>query len=638
MAETPEALIVRLEASQAKFEKQLDAMNKKADDTAAKVERTFLAMNERVGKGLDFGRDAFRGLLSTAAPAALAVFGVEGAFDAAKSALERFARIAEQSEQAGLNPEFFQAVGQRAAQSGSSFDAAAQALVSFNRAAGLAESGQGRMLTQLTRLDPELAKQIQLAGTQEQRVRLVADALDRTTDSSKKAAIAAAAFGPAGAQLVATFEGGSKALDAFEAKARNIGLIIDGNLVENSKELNTQFQVASQTIGNEFGKALVELAPLLIQTAKSIAAVGQAINFVIQSMTPLEQKSMGALKTQLSDIDDALAAAKKTIVPITADPNSDLPFGGALDKLIGDAKIAHGQGFMGGNVPQLEKERAAVQAQIDALQKQMDADNKPAASGSGGFTGTVSDADAARKKIDEVTKSLHLQLAALTETDRQKAIDTALSRANVDANSAAGEKIKALAGEVYDGQKAFESITTAENFFADGLATAFDSLLPKIKSGNDALDNFLNSLIEAAAQAALLGQGPLAGILGTAPAKSGTTGGILGSVLGALIHGFADGTPSAPGGLARINERGGEIVNLPSGAQVIPHDISQQLAGSRQSATHVTVGVSVDDQGNLQAYVRNVARGEAAAAGRAAVATSRKSLPAWQRDYQQNGA
>jgi hypothetical protein len=41
---------------------------------------------------------------------------------------------------------------------------------------------------------------------------------------------------------------------------------------------------------------------------------------------------------------------------------------------------------------------------------------------------------------------------------------------------------------------------------------------------------------------------------------------------------FASGTNSAPGGLAMINEQGGEIVNLPSGAQVIPHDVSMAMA------------------------------------------------------------
>lgn len=50
------------------------------------------------------------------------------------------------------------------------------------------------------------------------------------------------------------------------------------------------------------------------------------------------------------------------------------------------------------------------------------------------------------------------------------------------------------------------------------------------------------------------------------------------------VPGFADGTNYAPGGLARVNERGGEIINLPRGSQVIPADKSaQMIAGSSKT-------------------------------------------------------
>src|SRR5690606_31395419 len=54
---------------------------------------------------------------------------------------------------------------------------------------------------------------------------------------------------------------------------------------------------------------------------------------------------------------------------------------------------------------------------------------------------------------------------------------------------------------------------TAE-FFADAAYDAFSDLIPQIETGNKALDKFLNTLIEAVAQSALLGKGPLAGIGG----------------------------------------------------------------------------------------------------------------------------
>lgn len=56
----------------------------------------------------------------------------------------------------------------------------------------------------------------------------------------------------------------------------------------------------------------------------------------------------------------------------------------------------------------------------------------------------------------------------------------------------------------------------------------------------------------------------------------------------------ATGTPYFKGGLTHINEGGrGEIVNLPNGTQIIPHDIS------KRQTSQPTVNVSVNVQGNV---------------------------------------
>ncbi len=57
--------------------------------------------------------------------------------------------------------------------------------------------------------------------------------------------------------------------------------------------------------------------------------------------------------------------------------------------------------------------------------------------------------------------------------------------------------------------------------------------------------------------------------------------------------GNAMGTSYWRGGLTRVNERGGEIMNLPSGTQIIPHDVSVKATGGRS----VTVNVNI--QGNV---------------------------------------
>lgn len=53
----------------------------------------------------------------------------------------------------------------------------------------------------------------------------------------------------------------------------------------------------------------------------------------------------------------------------------------------------------------------------------------------------------------------------------------------------------------------------------------------------------------------------------------------------------ATGTNYFRGGLTHINEVGGEIMNLPNGTQIIPHDLSSKMVGN--SGNNVTVNVNV---------------------------------------------
>ncbi len=58
--------------------------------------------------------------------------------------------------------------------------------------------------------------------------------------------------------------------------------------------------------------------------------------------------------------------------------------------------------------------------------------------------------------------------------------------------------------------------------------------------------------------------------------------------------GHATGTPYFGGGLTRVNEFGGEIINLPTGAQIIPSDKSEKMVEQKQP-----INVSVVVHGNI---------------------------------------
>ena len=137
---------------------------------------------------------------------------------------------------------------------------------------------------------------------------------------------------------------------------------------------------------------------------------------------------------------------------------------------------------------------------------------------------------------------------------------------------------------------------------------------------------------------------------------SGTSGGggLFSSILGGLFGGgqmgiakaggvglYAAGTPAARPGVAWVGEKGPELVRFKGGEEVIPNhklmsanqNSSAAPVVSAPQAVSVSVGVTVDKDGNLQAYVKNVAQQEGTSAAAQVVRQNNEA----QRNYNQNG-
>lgn len=129
------------------------------------------------------------------------------------------------------------------------------------------------------------------------------------------------------------------------------------------------------------------------------------------------------------------------------------------------------------------------------------------------------------------------------------------------------DTVKAKAGEVWN------SIKTAFGGIRDSITGAFSAAKEKVAG----FFSWLNQKIESV---------PILGFI-----YKGGKNAV--SWVADHLDGNAMGTPYWRGGLTRVNERGGEIMNLPSGTQIIPHDVSVKAAGGRS----VTVNVNI--QGNV---------------------------------------
>lgn len=90
-----------------------------------------------------------------------------------------------------------------------------------------------------------------------------------------------------------------------------------------------------------------------------------------------------------------------------------------------------------------------------------------------------------------------------------------------------------------------------------------------------------------------------------------------GSHFGLNIPYLYNGTNNWPGGAAAVNDRGAEIINLPSGAQVIPHSQSMRNAynmgaasGNLRTGRGITVnisGVTINNGSDIREFARKVA-------------------------------
>lgn len=129
------------------------------------------------------------------------------------------------------------------------------------------------------------------------------------------------------------------------------------------------------------------------------------------------------------------------------------------------------------------------------------------------------------------------------------------------------DTVKAKAGEVWN------SIKTAFGGIRDSITGAFSAAKDKVAGFFSWLDQKIESV-------------PILGSI-----YKGGKNAV--SWIADRLDGNAMGTPYWRGGFTRVNERGGEIMNLPSGTQIIPHDVSVKAAGGRS----VTVNVNI--QGNV---------------------------------------
>jgi hypothetical protein len=506
-------LYARMELRLNDFEKKLAKATKSTDTTMRKIEARGEQMTARM-RGM--GAGAFGGLIKGAALALAPILSVGAALNGARAALDKFSSIADNAAASGLDAERWQELAYAAEQGGVEFEAFSGALATFNKNAGLAAVGKGKMIAALKALNPELLASIQNATTQEQRVRLAADAIDKAGSASEKAALATAMFGDAGAKLANAFAGGTAAIDATAAAARKLGIIVDRDLIAKSEALGDELSTATQVMDLQFKQTLVELAPILIETAKLAGNLAAGINYITESMQALGQRGTARLEEDLAGLDDTLAKANATMgagyvgtMGVEIDPAGQAKMKAERDAIYAELK-----------------RRAMDQLRIDLNRP------KPTEGGGGGGDSSGDAAAKAAIKHAEAVKALIADLTfekqILGETAIEQQILNTLRNAGVDSASAEGLAIRGLITDLDAQKSAIERNAEAMAAFGDMAQSAMGSFIDDMIEGKSLAESFGGILKSLGSQLINAGMSSLF-----------KSGGVLG---------FADGGYTGPGG------------------------------------------------------------------------------------------
>ncbi|WP_175584953.1 phage tail length tape measure family protein [Phyllobacterium pellucidum] len=217
------------------------------------------------------------------------------------------------------------------------------------------------------------------------------------------------------------------------------------------------------------------------------------------------------------------------------------------------------------------------------------------------------EAERESESVQRLIENLQFErsIMGLTGVEREKAI--ALRRAEKGATEEQKMQIAALIESNYAEKQALAETARAMEELRDLGREALGGFISDLLDGKSAADALADSLKRIGDR--LLNSG-LDGLFGTGGGGGGGFG-LLGSLFGGgssgggssdpwsglRLPGFASGTNNAPGGLALVGERGPEIVNLPKGSQVIPNAPSMKALSGRGGSGSFTFAPVIDARG-----------------------------------------
>lgn len=474
----------------------------------------------------------------------LAGLGVAFSLQSVVDTVKSIGDIADVADRVGVTTAALQEMRHAAEMNGSSFDAMDKALRVF--AVNVAEAANGQVSTFSKVLEANNVSlrnaEGQLRSTQDilyDYANLVAGA----SSEHDRLLLAQTAMGPVGAELIGILSQGADGFRENAQAARELGVVLEEDVIRAAQEMADSFD-AYMASASAAMKGFV--VTVLDGAAKTIQA--------LQHMSAMMDQA--ARGRQTAEAIGALAGKSPDDIAAIS--------GSARQKRIRDAILqSMAEGRTNQSLPSLRDSMLSTQVQETVIPSLA-----PAKSG-GGAKAKREERDAAAELIAKLEEELTL----VGQSDTAKRVSNALRQAGADATQDQKDKIAELIGKIDEeaaahkrAEEAIKAKTEAAEFFAQASLDAFSSIISGSEDAEDAIRKLGIQILNATAQALLLGSGPLAGLFGTSGG-----GGALTSLLGSLFGARAAGGPVTAGKIYRVGEQGPEYFRPNTGGSIIPN-------------------------------------------------------------------
>lgn len=460
----------------------------------------------------------------------------------------------------------------------------------------------------------------------------VADALAKMPDGAAKTAAAMAIFGKSGAELIPLLNGGGAALRDMMTEADSLGLTISEKTGKSAEAFNDNITRLHAALSGLTIQLMAALAPafetlsgLMVDVVKWFSALTPSMQGAIADVAGLAAVMgpllvvLGAVIGAIGTVATAFSALTAVVLanPITAAITA-IAIGAALVYYNWDSlsswfedlwrRLVAGLTFVAKTSEAAAyRMKAAFLAGINSIVGAFVEMTWTVAEGLNSLfkTDTFSGmsavatqeiakvqlaaegaADAAQKAADSAAKAFSAPREAMARTkDDVVSAGQDIASSFEAATAAAGDLGEQIGGSGGGGKTGKKSISDSLGSLSDGMAqfrsgakNAFSGLVTGAESLNEALGRVLDSLAQVLADSAF------DGLFGSSNGDFGLVG---------KLFGFANGTPSAPGGLTLVGERGPELVNMPRGAQVFNAQETRGMLANRGGG----VSISIDARG-----------------------------------------